>query len=87
MNASMDAEKHESMESIDSIDRALANVRALAQEISLEDILLELRRFYRGELHEEVADPCPPYRQVCEGALRALDRALWRLESDEGAGA
>ena len=61
--------------------RALADLRGIAREIYLEDLLLELRRFYRGEQDQPYVRSCPVYQRVCEEAVHALDAALWRLES------
>ena len=62
---------------------AFASLREMAGEISLEDILLELRRFYRATLDESDGQTCPDYHWICDTSLRALDAALWRLETAE----
>ena len=58
-------------------------LQTLAAEMPLEDILLELRRYYRAAWDDPFTRENPDYRQVCDAALRALDAALWRLETDE----
>ena len=64
--------------------RASAALRAVAEEISLEDILLQLRAFYREALDDTDARTSPDYHWICETAIRSLDVALWRLEAVEG---
>ena len=63
---------------------------ALAAELPLEVLLLELRRFYRAAWDGPVTRSSVDCRQVCDTslaaldtALRALDSALWRLETDD----
>ena len=66
----------------ETITLAFSALGALAREMPLEVILLELRGFYRNRLDGELCRTCPDYRAHCDRALHALDAALWRLESE-----
>jgi hypothetical protein len=58
-------------------------LRIVAGELPLVDILLELRDIYREAQQDEVLRHIRDYQVVCNASLRALDAALWRLESAE----
>ena len=58
---------------------ALEALHALAGELPLEVILMELRGVYRAAEDE----PGPDYQHLCDTWIRSLDAALWRLETDE----
>ena len=63
----------------ETLSLAFAALHDVAEELPLEVILLELRDIYRAHLDEDLG---PDYRQVCDTSLRALDAALWRLETE-----
>jgi hypothetical protein len=62
---------------------AVAVLRDVAAELSLETILSELRDFYRAAQDDEFTRTNPDYARICDTSLRALDAALWRLEADD----
>ncbi len=62
---------------------ALDALREAAEELSLETILLQLRELYRAARDDEFTRTSPDYARVCDTSLRALDAALWRLETDD----
>jgi hypothetical protein len=62
---------------------AFAALRNVAEEMNLETILVELRRFYREALDDPSCRSHPDYARLCESSVRALDAALWRLERDD----
>lgn len=59
-----------------------AALHDIAEELPLEVILSELRDFYRTTLEDEFTRTCPEYQVICDTSLRALDAALWRLETE-----
>lgn len=61
---------------------AFAVLRDVAEELSLETVLLELRDFYREARDDEFTRTNADYAHICDTSLRALDAALWRLETD-----
>ncbi len=66
----------------ETMSLSFAALHDIAEELPLEVILLELRDFYRAAQDDEFTRTCPEYQCVCDTSLRALDSALWRLESD-----
>ena len=68
----------------EAVPLAFSALNAIAAELPLEVILLELRDFYRKAQDDAFTRTCPDYQQICDSALRALDTALWRLETEEG---
>jgi hypothetical protein len=65
----------------DTMALAIEALNDLAEELPLEVILLELRDFYRRAHDDEFTRVCPEYHHICDVSLRALDSALWRLET------
>ena len=61
---------------------ALEALHALAAELPLEVILLELRRFYRVLWDDSSTETDSYYHQICDTCLRSLDAALRRMEID-----
>ena len=59
-------------------------LHALAAELPLEVILLELRRVYRAVGDDPSTQNSPDYQQICHTYLCCLDAALWKLETDAG---
>ena len=66
----------------DTLPLAFDALNAIAEELPLEVILLELRDFYRAAQDDEFTRTCPEYKQICDTSLRALDAALWRMETE-----
>lgn len=63
----------------ETVPLAFAALHAIAEEMPLEVILLELRDIYRAQMSEDLG---PDYEQLCDASVRALDAALWRLETE-----
>ncbi len=63
----------------ETLPLAFAALHDVAEELPLEVILLELRDIYRAQMNEDLG---PDYQQLCDTSLRALDAALWRLETE-----
>jgi len=66
----------------EKLELVLEALYTIAEELPLEVILLELRDFYRTAQDDEFTRATPEYQQICGASLRALDSALWKLESE-----